>query len=375
MNYFKKVIFGILALVVLASVFALPVKAQGGVPAQQFFRGKVLEVINEEDLGGPGFAQPVQTLRVQVVNGPQSGEEVQIDHGTLFPISERQKVKVGDEVVMTTTQDATGEILVITDKYRVKSITLLAVVTGVAVLALLGWHAFRVIGVFGLGSYLLAQLSLPFFATSSLDPTAIGLVGVLIFLGVYVGVTEGFGKESLVSYLSSSSVVAIMALSVIFLGSYLSLTGFGTQEALLLQGGVLGSEKIIGVYITGIMLATVGLVVDLTTYQVVVVQEYLKKEHTILGLAVAILRDSRGKMVYTLSVALFLVVGISLPLLFFVTSTNTGVPFWVSFNSELIMKELVRIFALIFAVMLTPLLTSLFASTYLTPQKSSRKRK
>ena len=85
--------------------------------AEEFYRGQVLEIINEyqEDFGLGGTRPYIQTIKVKFLEGPREGEETTIDYGVLIA---DQKLQAGQKVILLTPNDTPY----IFDRYRLPAL-------------------------------------------------------------------------------------------------------------------------------------------------------------------------------------------------------------------------------------------------------------
>jgi len=320
----------------LLFLFASPARAQevedGG---SRFFRAEVLEVLSESDQGFSGVPQPVQTLRLVILDGDSKGQEVEVEHGSLFPISKSQLVGVGDKVVVTTTRDATGEIFVITDTLRLEIMGAALATVLVAMYFLVGRKSLIALFVFALGSILFSRFGMGQIQAGA-DPVLVGLVSTVGFSGAYIVVIKGKSRKSLESFMTVSSVIALVAALNVFLARAMAISGFGTQEALLLQTGIVSSELILGVFIGGVMFAVTGLLIEYSG------------------------NPDKEDFTKLMTISLFLIVGGSVSLVMFI-ALNKDIPLWVSLNSELVAREFVRVVSVLAALLLTPHFSRFYA--------------
>ena len=162
--------------------FVSPVSAQEeSLPMDEFMRGQVVEIIDEGANDFSGVAQPFQTVLLNIKSGSLSGQEVEVEHGTVFPIEERQKVVVGDTVVLTQTQGPQGSLLVITDTFRLGGVAGTLIIFAVLLRIFIGKSTLRTLAVvvLGIGGLIAAA---PTVLAAPTNPTTLLLGSVALIL-------------------------------------------------------------------------------------------------------------------------------------------------------------------------------------------------
>ena len=190
---------------------------------------------------------------------------------------------------------------------------------------------------------------------------SLGVASVIIIFGSFV--THGFNRTTL-------SAVVGMVCTIIFTGILANiavrmtyLTGYTTDESTYLNMNTHGGINMAGLLLGGILIGLLGVLYDVSIGQAVSVEELLHanpvmSKKTLYARAIRIGREHIGALVNTLAIAY---VGVSLPLLLYISSTSTQGSLMLNINQELFATEIIRTLVgsigLIIAVPVTTLVT------------------
>jgi uncharacterized membrane protein len=187
-------------------------------------------------------------------------------------------------------------------------------------------------------------------------PLLVALTGSLTVMLVTLLVTHGIGPKSVAAALGTAASLLLTALLAILFTRLAKVTGFSSDEAMLLQGSTDGLS-IQGLVIAGMVIAALGVLDDVTVSQASAVLALRRTDPTLpfrrlYREAIDIGRDHVAATVNTLVLAY---VGASLPILLVFAVGDT--PFADAINgdaiSETIVGTLVGSIGLIVAVPLT----------------------
>jgi uncharacterized membrane protein len=327
-----------------------------------YARGKVLTVIKESHTEDAGGASAIQDVTLEIQSGPERGKTLTTEYTTNEFSFKRQKLYVGESVVIGKTVDARGEVYQVLDTFRLPTVGLFLLIFFVLAAVFGRGHGAR--AVLGLGVSLLILL---FFVVPQIfaggNPIIICGIGSGLIAIVSILLSHGLNLRSFVALAATliSLVVAFVlsTLAVHFAG----LSGGGTEEAVFLQINYLSSIDLQGLLLGAMVIGTLGVLDDVTTAQVASVEEIHNandrldaKELYARGLSIG--REHIASLVNTLALAY---VGASFPI-FLLFSMPDNPPLWVLLNTEQIMEEAVRALvggsALILAVPIATLLAS-----------------
>lgn len=347
-----------------------------GIQKPEYYRGKVIDVISEERFQNEGQTYYAQLLKIR---RQDTGEEVEVQAGSEFqPLNERQRIKVGTEVILGYQEVMPGQKqYVLADIYRLPVLVWL----GIGFLVLVVIIA-RKQGLFSIVGMALSLLVLTYQIVPQIlagqNPILVSLVGCSIVATLTVYLCHGVSRQSHIALVSM--FLTLFAVSIL---SYISvrlahLVGLGTEEAYYLQFGPSATVNLQGLLLGGIMLGTLGVLDDITVAQVsVVTQLKAAKPHIdfseLYNRSLAVGKDHVASLVNTLVLAY---AGSSLPLFLLFTLSQTQ-PVWVAVNSEMIAEEIVRTLigsiGLVMAVPLTTIAASYFAINFPQAKTSSHR--
>lgn len=346
--------------------------SEEGVPARpNFFRGVVVEVLEDTVIDIQGIQQPYQKVKVRLQNGPDQGKEVVVEHGGRFTIRESNKVKVGQPVVVAQS-DAFGEVAyLIADSYRLTTLIIFA-----GLFFALTWVIARRRGLAALLGMALSVAILVWFIIPRIlhgsDPLSVSLLGAFAIAVLSLTLAHGFRKQTYIALGSTLVTLLIAAGLALLVVAITRLSGFGSEEASYLQFGELENLNLQGLLLGGIIIGALGVLDDITTAQTAAVAEIrnanpnlswreLFKRGSNVG------REHIASLVNTLVLAY---VGASFPTLLLLTQ-NTEVPLWVTLNGEMIAEEVVRALVGSAALVLAVPIATLAAAWFLAGKTKS----
>lgn len=309
-----------------------------------YYVGRVLRIIEvgEREVE-PDYFQMYQTVEIEIINGEEKGKKITIDHGGSFAISENQKVKVGEKVVVAKTPASSEgrSVYYIVDTYRVYR--LLFIILVFFAVAIYFGRKKGLTSVLGLifSIVVIFKFIIPLLAAGH-DPFLICSIGAFAMLFVSLLVSHGFTRRSRVAIASSFIALALAVVIDWLFVTLAHLSGTGTEEVFYLQFGT-DTINVRGLLLGGILIGVLGILDDVTTAQAAAVEEiYLVGDHIKFkelykrGLSVG--REHIAALVNTLILAY---AGVSLPLLLLYSSQKTHA-FWMTINSAFIAEEIVR---------------------------------
>jgi len=201
------------------------------IPSEEFYRAKILEIINEGNENSiNGNINEFQDVKALIINGNEKNKVIETRHGGLVPITQQQKVKPGDNVVLVKIYNADGKAdYFINDHYRIQAIILIFIFF-IALAVFFGRKK-------GVGSLLgltfsvlvLAKFIVPRIIAGS-DPIIITLIGALLIAVVSLFLAHGFNRRTVVALLSTILTFGIaLGLSALFV-ELAHLFGRGSEE-------------------------------------------------------------------------------------------------------------------------------------------------
>ncbi|TMJ06688.1 MAG: YibE/F family protein [Bacillati bacterium ANGP1] len=326
------------------------------VPPDQFFRGKVVEIIGERVGEVVGSPQLQQIVLVEIATAGGSRERVRAEFSAVVAGGAGQALRPGDAVIVVKSPPP-DQTYFVADRDRSRPLAFIAAVF-VALAVLLG-RLRGVTSLVGLGItvVVLAEFVVPGILSGA-SPLLVSVLGALVIAVASIYLAHGFSRRTSIAVASTLITLTLSAFLAAAAVSVARLFGSGTEEAFYLQLGLLKQVNLRGLLLGGIILGAVGVLDDITTGQAAAVDEIHKANP---ALPVRELYQ-RGRSVGTEHITslvntLFLAyAGASLPL-FILFTINTYQPLWVTLSSEFVAEEIVRTLvgsiALILAVPIT----------------------
>jgi uncharacterized membrane protein len=276
-------------------------------------KAKVLEVQSQEqqEVQGTGVMSTLQTLSVQIMDGPEAGKTVTVENDYLT-------LKEGELFYMTHTTDAISgnDYYAVFERYRLPALFWLFVLFVVVVVTFGGMQGVRGLLALAGSLFFIAFLLLP----GILHGYPPILVSVVVASVIIIGasyVTHGFTRTTTVAVFGMIVTVSLTGLLAFYAIPFAQLSGYASDETVYLNMNTRGTLNIAGLLIGSIIIGTLGVLYDAAIGQAVAVEElvaaggHLSKRHIYLR-ALRIGREHIGALVNTLAIAY---VGASLPLL------------------------------------------------------------
>src|SRR5688572_16219380 len=91
----------------------------GTVPAESFYRGQVIRILEENSQELEGNHILNQRVLVKITSGDKKDQEIEIDHNGLFTSNGGKGVKAGDKIVVYGVNVQGEEVFYIADSYRI----------------------------------------------------------------------------------------------------------------------------------------------------------------------------------------------------------------------------------------------------------------
>ena len=307
----------------------------------EILRARIVEVLEEGVLDQGEVSQPYQLLRLEIMSGPLSGQELTVDYGSLVFTNESRLFQKGDRVLVERTRTMEGEdVFHVTDYVRTSPLLWLTALFIAATLLLSGWQGLR--SLLGMGVSLVVILF--FIVPQILDgrnPLIVAILGSVVMMGISLYLVYGWNSKTHVAVAGLLLSLIVTGLLAVWSVNWTRLSGFGAEEAGFLQvAGVQLDTR--GLLLAGIIIGTLGALDDIAIGQSSTIFELRKANPELTWLelfrhGMTVGRDHIAAMVNTLLLAY---VGAALPLvlMFSVFAEPVG----VTINREIISEEIVR---------------------------------
>lgn len=358
-----------IALILILICLFFPTKAFAQ-EKTEYINAKVIG-ISEDSLiiESNGFKHPYQKLQVEAKSGSKKGKVFTIENGN-FNQSDITKYSVGDSVVLTITGNPQGERIQITDYSRTTPLLFIAVVFVVLAIIIGGKRGARSLLGMGITFLIIFTFIIP-QVTHGQNPILITAVAILIVIPLTFLLSHGINTKTVAAIISTYIVLGFIGVCSQFALNASHLTGYASEETSYLNFLKNGSLDMKGLLFSGIIIALLGVLQDITISQAAIVIQLQKANSKLSKLelfkrSMDVGRDHIASMTNTL---ILVYAGASLPLLLLFTSSN--LPLGQIFNFEIVAEEIVRtLMASIGLILAVPITTAL---TVLISKKPSTK--
>lgn len=330
----------LVAVVILLATFLTPFLAFGQEIHNYYqgtYRGKVLEILDEENRKIPGTDTEhlYQTIEVRVLDGPKKDEVITIENDYL-------ELDRGDKFYFNYNVHLDGtESYGVTNIDRRSSLLLITLIF-IGIIVWFGrWQGVRsLVALFG--SLVVIILVLLPGILNGWNPllASILVAGGILFLAIFF--THGFNRESFVAYSGTMIAVLLTGIFAVFAVHITDLSGFASDETVYLNFSTSGTINFTALLLGAFIIGFLGVLDDIAVTQASVVTELFKSnpemsKADVYKRAMRVGREHVGALVNTLVLAY---TGASLPLmLYFSTGTSS---FITTLNLEIFATEIVR---------------------------------
>ena len=352
-----------------------PVFAQNSLPQapkQEFLKGIVIQVIEQGEKTAEGYKNYYQTLRVKLIDGTQKGKFTIIENGKDAQITKDQLVSKNQQIIVAKTIYPKGQITYsIYDYYRLNSLIIFIVIFFIAVLLIAGLK--------GLGSSLGMLVSLGIILLYIIpnilkgnDPLTITLIGSVFILSITTYLAHGVSKKTTVALVSTLTSLLLTAGFAIAAVKFNNITGLGNEDSFALSLGPTNVINIRGLFLSGVIISTLGALNDITTTQSATILE-LKianpklKFMALFEKGLIIGKEHIASLVNTLILAY---VGSSFAVFIFLVLNPAHLPYWVIFNNEIVSDEIIKIITGSIGLLLSVPIVTLLASYIFSKTKN-----
>jgi len=330
---------------------------------QGTWKAKVVEVIGEryENLFDTDLL--VQTLSIEMLQGPEKGSIFEIEN-------DFQAFKKGNRVYVNHNIFADGqESYMIINVARQGALFLLVGIFVFTVILFGRWQGVRSLMALVASFVAILYVLIPGILSGWNPLFASFLVaGAILFAAIFF--THGFNRESAVAYTGTMIAVVLSGLFAIFAVHITKLTGFAAEEAVYLNFNTGGEINFTALLLGAFIIGFLGVLDDISITQSAVVTELYASnpditQREVFTRAMRVGREHVGALVNTLVLAY---TGASLPLLLYFNGSSAS--FAATVNLEIFATEIVRIIVGSIGLILTVPIVTLLAVTYLKGYKS-----
>ncbi|MBA7565045.1 hypothetical protein ES708_06716 [subsurface metagenome] len=337
------------------------------------YRGKVLDIISDETQKlEEGLESRLQILEVKITNGAFKNEIIEVENYIDPNSAYNIIVNKGDGIFLITEVDKEGHITVayVTEIIRDKYLIFLTVAFIVTLILVGRFKGLKAAITLALTAIAVVKILLPLIL-KGYNPILISTVisiGIIIITLTIIG---GFNRKTLSTIIGTSGGILIAGILALIFGNLSKLTGLSSEEARMLM--FIPQEidfNFRGLLFSGIILASLGAVMDVSMSISSSMFEFIKidptiKKNDLMSAGMSVGRDIIGTMSNTL---ILVYIGSSLPLMLLFMAYD--ISFIEIVNRDMIASEIIRALAgsigLILAIPVTVLISAnLFNREYI----------
>jgi uncharacterized membrane protein len=341
--------------------------------SNEYYIGKVVEIVKDDVIQLGGFTQPFQALQVEILDGPNQGETFIHEYQLPPTNTEQQKLSVDDKVVVIKSTQGDISEFYIAEPYRFPSVIWVLIAFFIIAIICAGKRGFTsilglIVSLGLIGGFLIPQI------VAGQNPLFISLISSVAILFISLYLSHGFNKRTTIALAGTFITLIIAAVLAVVAVEFTQLFGLGSEESITLLQGKLRHIDFRGLLLAGSIIGALGVLDDVTTAQSATVEEIHRANpkldaNELYKRGSSVGREHIASLINTLALAY---VGAGLPLLLIFTQTDF--PLWINLNSEFIVEEIIQTLvgstALILAVPITTYLAAkYFENTEVKPLK------
>lgn len=340
----KKIIFVVLLLFALVKVPAFAQSTASQTVYPEFFKANITNVKSITKQSNGGTTTYYGTLEIKILEGSDKGKIITVNNEEMGPNS---LTKAGQGIIVSRTIAPNGKkYYSFYDTYRLNNLIICLIIFFIAILLIAGLKGLGSIS----GMIISLAVILIYIVPSIIagqDPLTVTLLGSIVILLTTTYLAHGISRKTTIALVSTLISLLLTAAFAKVAVDFNHITGLGNEDFYNL---LIGTTKIInikGLFLSAIIISTLGALNDITTTQSATILE-LKIANPKLkflnlfekGLAVG--REHIASLVNTLVLAY---VGSAFAVFIFLVLNPSKTPYWVILNNEIVSDEIVRIIA------------------------------
>lgn len=194
------------------------------------------------------------------------------------------------------------------------------------------------------------------------DVIGVTVIGSIVILAANMHIAHGFRRQSFLAFISTVIGFLLVWLFAHLFSAWTSLTGTGSEDAVLLMGDIPVQILSIRLFIAGAILGAVGVLDDIAISQTEIVGELISTDPNLTHkqLFLKSMRIGRHHIASTINTLVLVYAGASMPVLILFLYHSGDVSSFL--NSEVVTEEIVRTIAGTTALILTVPIASLIAA-------------
>ena len=335
---------------------------------QTVVKGKVISVENGQKTQGEDQTSFPQKLTIKLLEGVMKGQTIKVDYTAndlMYPPLKRNETAILTELTMSDNKTS----FQMTGIYRFDAVLYVLAIFLLMVIVVTGKKGIGAILGLIISFAIIIKFLIPQILSGA-DPLLTCVIAAFFILLVTTYVAHGISRQTTMA-LFATVIALLFTLGFAYAAVYVTqLTGYSASDSLDLHYAVKHFLDIRGIFLGGIIIASVGALNDVTTTQAAAIFELAKinpkisrRELWKRGMSVG--REHAISLINTLVLAYS---GASLSLFLFLSINKYNLPIWSLLNSELISGEIVKTVAgtigLILAVPIVTIISSHFALSH-----------
>lgn len=328
-------------------------------------QARVLDILEEGTINLGDTQQDYQILLVKILEGPLSGQLVEIDYGKRQIRPPGLRLSPGDTILVTANQSQDGTInAFFTDFVRLKPLLWLLGTFAAFSLLVSGWKGARSLLGMAFSLVMITAFIIPQILNGK-DPVVVSISGAFIMLAFTIYLTYGWTLKTHAAVLGTLTALILTGFLATFFINLTRLTGFSSEDALFLSQQAQIQINLRGLVLGGMLIGALGVLDDLVITQASAVMELYLANPMYQGwnLFRSAMRIGQDHVAATVNTLVLAYAGAALPtmLLFSLSGENFSYLVNLEFVAEEIVRTLVGSLGLIAAVPLTTGLAVLLA--------------
>ena len=241
-------------------------------PQNEVFEAKILEVISEsEETYDETQIVLLQELLIEATTGSQDGEQIQLEFNQLIQNNDR-RYQVNDRVLVNYSKVDNIETYYVIEYIRRPAIMWLFAAFALLVLAIGRWNGLSALTGLVTSFVIIFMMLIPGIQ-AGYNPILITILSSILIITVSFYITHGISEKTTLAVIGTSASLIVTSIIANISINAANLSGFGSEEASFLQFLKGDTLDMRGLLLAGMMLATLGVLDDITISQSSIVRE------------------------------------------------------------------------------------------------------
>ncbi|WP_027399684.1 YibE/F family protein [Anaerovorax odorimutans] len=335
--------------------------------ADSFVQAEVIEMVQShtEETNN-------QIVKLRILEGKYKGQEIYVESLYIEYSEYSFDLHKGSKVLLKLSKNEKGEIEpYIFNISREDDLKILGIIFLAAVVIFGRTRGFLSVTSLGVSGFIIIKFMIPFIQ-KGYNPIFIAILSSIAIILISFILIAGFTTKSFVAILGTVGGTVIAGLLAQIFTNICSITGFSGEEVNYLINNLGVEIDYKGLYLSGVLIGSIGVVMDVAMTITSVIFELKKQSHNVsfsklMNSGLQVGKDVMATMVNTLILAY---IGGAMPL--FLIIINYNMPFNQIMSMEIVSMEIIRSLCGSIGLILTIPLTSFIASMLVNFNKRSR---